>query len=261
MSATYYEVLGVERDASPEEIKQAWRESSLRLDPSVNAAQFRLFNEAAEVLLDPRRRAEYDASLSPVEEPAAQPEPDEPEEADPVDAPVAAAPPARRTPPFVSTRVLLALAVVTALAVALAGYAFVRAQEAADLDRARRAAPAAAERAAAAILGYDYRQLDADKEAALDWLAPSYRKEYSTQLDALAEKAVADKVIVTAEVYASAVMPSDTDGGTRIDVLLYLDQTRILDGRPSAPVANRVRFSMVRSGERWLVRDITSYDT
>ncbi|HEX6248662.1 MAG TPA: J domain-containing protein, partial [Nocardioidaceae bacterium] len=72
MNPTLYDVLGVPRDASRDEIRQAWREAADRFEPGSggSSAQFRLFNEAAEVLLDPERRKAYDATLqdAPVQE-------------------------------------------------------------------------------------------------------------------------------------------------------------------------------------------------
>ena len=55
MNPTLYDVLGVSPDASQEQIKTAWRDSAGRFEPGSggSSAQFRLFNEAAEVLLDP----------------------------------------------------------------------------------------------------------------------------------------------------------------------------------------------------------------
>ena len=64
--ADYYEVLGVERDASPEEIKRAFRRLARETHPDANNGdrdreeRFRLIAEAYEVLSDPHRRAAYD---------------------------------------------------------------------------------------------------------------------------------------------------------------------------------------------------------
>ena len=65
--ASWYDVLGVERGASTEEVRAAWRSGIADLDPSER--RFRLLNQAAEVLLDPERRAEHDAALA-ADEPA-----------------------------------------------------------------------------------------------------------------------------------------------------------------------------------------------
>jgi Mce-associated membrane protein len=61
---TWYDLLGVAPDASPEEIKAAWRDATDKFEPGSGTSQFRLFNEAADVLLDPARRAAYDAELA-----------------------------------------------------------------------------------------------------------------------------------------------------------------------------------------------------
>jgi curved DNA-binding protein CbpA len=56
-------VRGASRDASPAEIKAAWRIATDKFEPGSGSGQFRMFNEAADVLLDPERREAYDASL------------------------------------------------------------------------------------------------------------------------------------------------------------------------------------------------------
>ena len=60
---TWYDVLGVSHDATPAEIKAAWRNATDKFEPGSGSGQFRMFNEAADVLLDPDRRAAYDRSL------------------------------------------------------------------------------------------------------------------------------------------------------------------------------------------------------
>jgi molecular chaperone DnaJ len=61
----YYELLGVPRDASPEDIKRAFRKLAFQYHPDHNhqdgaAERFKEINEAYEVLSDTQKRASYD---------------------------------------------------------------------------------------------------------------------------------------------------------------------------------------------------------
>ncbi|HYN79339.1 MAG TPA: DnaJ C-terminal domain-containing protein [Lamprocystis sp. (in: g-proteobacteria)] len=62
----YYRTLGVARDASPDEIKRAYRKLARKYHPDVSKepnaeARFKEVNEASEVLRDAEKRAAYDA--------------------------------------------------------------------------------------------------------------------------------------------------------------------------------------------------------
>ncbi|MEN9231884.1 MAG: DnaJ C-terminal domain-containing protein [Thermostichus sp. DG02_5_bins_236] len=62
----YYQILGVSKDASPEEIKRAYRRLARKYHPDVNPGdheaedRFKAINEAHEVLSDPEKRRRYD---------------------------------------------------------------------------------------------------------------------------------------------------------------------------------------------------------
>lgn len=66
MIASWYDVLGVDDDATADEIRAAWQEAVAGLDPTDR--RFKQRNRAAEVLLDPTRRARHDAELAAQDE-------------------------------------------------------------------------------------------------------------------------------------------------------------------------------------------------
>ena len=66
--ATFYDILGVLPDATPDDIRRAFRSEAKRLHPdteSGNESQMLQLNEAYETLRDAARRASYDQSLQP----------------------------------------------------------------------------------------------------------------------------------------------------------------------------------------------------
>ena len=66
MNGNYYQTLGIKRDASDKEVKQAFRRLARKYHPDVNPgdkaaeAKFKEVNEAYEVLSDPEKRRKYD---------------------------------------------------------------------------------------------------------------------------------------------------------------------------------------------------------
>ena len=76
MEKTYYDILGVAKDASPQEIKKAYRKLAIKYHPDKNpgnAEAENLFKELAaayEVLHDPKKRKEYDLILDGGRHPA-----------------------------------------------------------------------------------------------------------------------------------------------------------------------------------------------
>ncbi len=60
----YYEVLGVDRNASADEIKKAFRKNAVKLHPDKSTGdeeKFKELNEAYEVLGDAEKRKRYDS--------------------------------------------------------------------------------------------------------------------------------------------------------------------------------------------------------
>lgn len=71
MSSDYYEILGVERDAGPEQIKKAYRRMAMKVHPDVAtepgaAEKFKQVQEAYEVLSDPQKKSIYDRGGDPM---------------------------------------------------------------------------------------------------------------------------------------------------------------------------------------------------
>ncbi|MFQ5881938.1 MAG: molecular chaperone DnaJ [Candidatus Methylomirabilales bacterium] len=66
MNKDYYQILGISRGASADEVKKAYRRLALKFHPDKNpddpraAEQFKEINEAHEVLSNPEKRREYD---------------------------------------------------------------------------------------------------------------------------------------------------------------------------------------------------------
>jgi Mce-associated membrane protein len=154
------------------------------------------------------------------------------------------------------------LGALTAIAVGVAVFVTLQAQQAADHREALDRAPAAAESAAAAVLSYGHKSLESDRDTAARYLTDRYRSEYLETFDKLVtENATKTGTTVEAEVLASSAMLGGGDRDPdRVPVLLFVNQTttNASDTQPSIAL-NRVRLDMRRVDGTWLVDDITSY--
>lgn len=274
MIPSWYDVLGVDADATTDEIRAAWQESVAGLDPTDR--RFKQRNRAAEVLLDDERRAAHDADL------AAQ-EADESDESDEADEPVATAstvslgkgaptpeasvdaeesagpdrPKAPRTSQVALTLALGVVALLLLLATIVALVAGGRSDTPAQADdtsglpdaREVAAARAAAETAIGPVLSYDYRDLDKSKAAATSFMTDSYAEEYDKQFVVIQDNAPKSQTIVTAEVVDSGIVRTGED---RVDVLVFVN-------RPTRNVSkdevsrDQVTVRMLDVGGSWLV--------
>ena len=252
MTPTWYDLLGVEPDASSDEIRAAWKTAIADLDPGDR--RFRALNEAAEVLLDKDKRAEYDATLSP-EEPVETTATEAPAAED--DAEVLSDEPAddapARTRGVVPAWLLAGLALLVAAMFAFAGYLVSQPSDD-SIATATSDAQAAAEQSAATILAYDYRHLDEDQKAAGALMTPAYQKKYDALFAQIAANAPEVKAIVTADVVASGIVRSGSD---RVQVLVFVNRPTLRADKTEPTVfRDQVVMTMEKSGDDWLVDDM-----
>jgi Mce-associated membrane protein len=255
VNATWYDVLGVEPTATTDEIRTAWRAAVADLDPTDR--RFRVANQAAEVLLDPTRRAAYDADLPEADDPAIVPEPaPAASEVEPVgraDAPTTG----RRLPDpgfLVPGWLLIGLAVLTAAALVVVGVLLTKPADS-TVASDTTAAQAAAERAVVPILSYDAHHLSASQAQAEPYLTDSYRTQYDKLFAVIKQNAPRTGTVVRAKYLASGIVRT---GAGRVDVLVFVNQVTYNKQHPKTPVVykNQATVTMEKVGGNWLVDDM-----
>ncbi len=253
-----YELLGVERSADAATISKAWRRRTRKAGPG--SPEFAKLNDAAETLLNPERRAAYDASLPVVTAPAV------PAAGETVTAPSSAVP-AAKAPSSPMRTLVIAAALLLVVNVGVFVWALVQShhKDEAAVGSARDEASAAARTAVGVLLGYSWETMDADLKNDLTYLTPAYAKVFTDNFNLLtaskngAASAVAQtKTIVTAAVNATAVMDASAE---RVNVLVFADQTVVHKAGPKQQecpcvLKDRVKVSMVKQGGKWLVDNL-----
>ncbi|SFC60569.1 Mce-associated membrane protein [Nocardioides terrae] len=280
-SPTWYDLLDVDPTASTDEIRAAWKTAVADLDPTDR--RFRRFSEAAAVLLDEQRRADYDASLPSAAVADTRPLPEELSpgaaassvgdlpETEPGISDIEPAPVSVEHDPAIAGRTgrsrladlrpvpLWLIAVAAALAVVLvaaAAFSWTRPDPKAiesNADSAR----SAAERAVVPVLSYDYRSLDEGQKEAESWLTPRYRdKDYRPLFATIKQNAPGTQTVVATKVVESAIVRAGED---RVEVMVLLDRPTT-NKQQTSPVTyeDHVRVTMQRSGDDWLVDDMTT---
>jgi len=251
VSPSWYDLLGVSPTASSDEIRAAWKAAIADLDPTDR--RFRVLNEAAEVLLDPERRAAYDRELAP--EPAGEPaasaaESEAPERAQ--DRRESRTPTGRGVPGWV----LVAVGILTAAMVVAAAWLYNQPSDAAVREGTAEA-QAAAERAVVTILAYDYRTMEEDQAAAGALMTADYRKKYDQLFAVLKENAPEIKPVVTVEpVVASGIVRSGED---RVQVLVFVNRpTTNVQYKEPRIFRDQATLTMEKVGDDWLVDNLVT---
>jgi Mce-associated membrane protein len=281
-SPSLYDLLDVDSTASGDEIRAAWKAAIADLDPSDR--RFRAYNQAAEVLLDPDRRAAYDAELTTADD-------ELPEQAvpaghgpAPATAPVAEPTPASgegpdkaglgsritglksrlarsRTAPAgipagVPAWLLIGLTVLVAVLVVGVVYFAYQPPATERIEESTRAAQSAAERAIVPVLSYDAKTLDEDQAAAQAQMTSDYRKKYDELFEAIKDNAPRTGTSVSAEVIASGIVRSGDD---RAEILLFVNRPTTNKSRPQPVVfRDQVTVTMQRVDGDWLVDNLTT---
>lgn len=251
MSPTWYDVLDVEPTATAEEIRAAWQALVAELGPTDR--RFRVVNEAAEVLLDPERRAAYDAELAdqqvevpdePVQEPDEAEEPPTSLELQHLDA--------DRTPRGgIPGWLIIGVAVLTAVVVGVTAWLWVDEPSDTAVEDATHSAQAAAERAIVPILSYDYRHLERDQAAAQAYMTSNYREDYDKLFEVIKENAPETRTRVSTEVIASGIVRSGED---RVAILLFVDRPTTQKGQRTPEIyKDQVTAYLENVDGDWLV--------
>jgi Mce-associated membrane protein len=272
MTPHWSDLLEVEPTATTDEIRTAWRAAVADLDPTDR--RFRVYNEAAEVLLDPARRAAYDVEL---ERERGRSEAAKPRRSDRSQTAVSLlARPQRwlsglmtRTGPHPGAEMdasgvlpvvpgwlLTALAGLLAASVVVGGVLVSKPSDASVAEDTR-AAQAAAERAIVPLLSYDAHHLDQSAAAAHRYLTPAETQQYDKLFAVIRQNAPHTGTVVRARYLDSGIVRSGTD---RVDVLVFVDQvTHNLQHR-KVPVVykNQVTMTMAKVGGQWLVDDLNT---
>jgi len=241
----WYDLLDVEPTATSDEIRAAWRGAVADLDPTDR--RFRVYNRAAEVLLDDDRRAAYDAELGALA--ADEPPAEETPRPEPVEGSAAASGP--RTWWAVPGWLLTAVAGLTAMAVAFVLVLLTR-PSSASVEDDTQAAQSAAERAVVPLLSYDAHHLDQSQAQATPYLTDNERQQYDKLFAVIRQNAPRTGTVVHAKYLASGIVRSGTD---RVDVLVFVNQMTTNKQHPKTPVdyKNQVTVTMAKVGDQWLV--------
>lgn len=270
---SWYDVLDVDATASADEIRAAWKSAIAELDPTDR--RFRVLNQAAEVLLDPESRAEYDQSIEPA--PESEPTPDvatvtRPQVtggAEPGRSVEGGSPSAGTRPPAtldaepegsaanpLPAWILAALGVVLAALIGLCVWQFVTMPPSdEEVAEATGDAQAAAEKAAVAILSYDYRSLDDDEARAASYMTEEYKKEkYDPLFAVIRENSEETKTILSTEVVGSSIVRSGDD---RVQIFLFINMPTLKADLTEPEIyRNQVTMTMEKVGDAWLVDEL-----
>lgn len=258
----WYDVLGVDEDADRDEIRLAWQASIAGLDPTDR--RFRLYNKAAEVLLDDNRRAAYDDELSAAA-PAEEPEPrTSSTTTTSTIAPAADEAPSTHTSVtsalsrHVPTAVIAALALAVLVAAGAAYWLHRTTVSPEETEAAIADARTAAEAAVPKVFTYDYRYPERDHDRAMRVLTGDLKDEYDRLWnDAIEPNLLSSKGAASSEVLGTGVVRASD--GDRVEVLVVLRSTAGTE-KLTVPVTVPLTATMVEKDGTWLIEKLDGWD-
>ncbi|WP_436698880.1 DnaJ domain-containing protein [Nocardioides sp. BYT-33-1] len=285
MSTNLYDLLDVEESATEDEIRAAWKAAIADLDPTER--RFRAYSDAAGVLLDPAKRAAYDAELAAARAAEAEAETaleDEPgrensrwdEEASssqrefhrPAGETHAASPAApRRTPGTVALVVagvaaVLAVGLAVTLALLPGARGELSAKELAErnlrFERTSVEVENAAERIVGPAFSYGYQTMAADLERVTQYLSPELAAKQTKLWPELTDEATKQKIVVEAAADGVALTRLSDDGEVAT-VVVFIRQDSVRDGGERSTLRMWATLQLVRdsgSEQGWLLDDI-----
>jgi len=290
MSTNLYDLLDVEESASAEEIRAAWKAAIADLDPTER--RFRAYSDAAGVLLDPDRRAAYDAELAAERAAAeaadaetARREPAGGDDSDDSDdtgdragsaegaGDTAVTPPGGRGAPSATAIAVAAVAAALCLAAALTLALLPGArggESARDLaernervDAAAISAEGAAERMVGPVLSYNHTTMAADLERLRGYMTDDMATKQAAGWPELTKEAEAQQIVVEARATGTALTRVDP-GGRRATVVVFIDQSVTKADAEPFVLKMWATFSLVRaagSEATWLLDDLCTDDS
>ncbi|WP_377324906.1 J domain-containing protein [Pimelobacter simplex] len=264
MSTNLYDLLDVDESAGTDEIRAAWKRAIADLDPTER--RFRAYNDAAGVLLDPERRAAYDAELAAERAAETEPEPVAAAEPEPGPEPEPeheSAPRPAGTGP--STTALIAVGVAALLALVLAVVVLLMpgalgddtakavSERNARAERAAVSAEGAAEQMVAPVLSYNHTTMAADLDRHRGYMTTTLADKQARAWPEITKEAESQKIVVDAKATGTALTRVDP-AGDRATVVVYVDQYVTKDGGKPFVLQMWATFVLVRadgSADRW----------
>jgi Mce-associated membrane protein len=126
-----------------------------------------------------------------------------------------------------------------------------------SVDAAAQDARTTAEKSVVTLLSYDYRSVGGEVAQRQDLTTGQFHDEYGSLIKDVVTPTAQQQQTVTQTTVANSA-PTAEESTTRVSVLLFLNQTTTVAGKPDPTFSgSRVRVGMNLVDGRWLVADVT----